>query len=290
MAAQSIELNQVFNGCGVSGMKNIPDKSVDMVFCDLPFGTTKCHWDKRIPFPPLWEQWLRVCKDNAAIILKGQQPFTTDIINSNRKMFRYEIIWEKTQKMGFLDANRRPLRGHENLLVFYKKQPVYNPQFGEGKSLGYGKSRKQTKDRYVGYSSQKNGDYFDSGKRYPSSVIKISNWNGALFGNTKKATKHPTQTPIALLEWLIKTYTNEGAVVLDNCMGSWSTAFACYNTNRNFIGWEKDPAIWQTGKDRYDQHIGSITAQGEQLQPDKMGGKAPAQQTLNFETAAHKVA
>lgn len=236
-------------------MSQIPDGSVDMIFADLPYGTTNCDWDIRIPFDQLWQHWNRIAKENAAIVLTGQQPFTTDIISSNRKYFRYEIIWEKTQKLGFLDANRKPLRAHENIIVFYKKLPTYNPQKGEGKSLGFGKERKQTANRYEGYGNNNDGSYLDNGSRYPTTVIKISNWNGALFGKGNK-TKHPTQKPVELLDWLIKTYTNEGDTVLDCCMGSGTTGVACKKTNRHFIGIEKDPKYFEIAVSRVSAYCG----------------------------------
>lgn len=233
-------VNEIFNEDCLIGMQRIPDKSIDLILCDLPYGTTCCKWDILIPFEPLWKQYERIIKDNGAILLTGQQPFTTDIILSNRKIFRYEIIWEKTQKLGFLSANKMPLRGHENILVFYNSLPIYNPQKYKLHNKGIVRIRQQSNDRYDGYSTNRGGKYIDDGTRFPHSVIKISNWNGALFGNNTKATKHPTQKPVALFEYLIKTYTNAGQIVLDNCMGSGTTAIACINTGRNYIGFEKD--------------------------------------------------
>ena len=197
---------QLIHGDCLEKMKEIPDKSIDMILCDLPYGVTKVKWDTVIPFEPLWEQYERIIKLNGAIVLFSTQPFTTDLICSNRNMFRYEIVWEKTQKTGFYNANKMPLKGHENILVFYK--------------------------------------------RYPHDVIHFSNWNGALFGKTKKATKHPTQKPVPVLEYLIKTYTNEGDTVLDNCMGSGSTGVACVNTGRDFIGIELDDNYFQIAEKR----------------------------------------
>ena len=228
-----------------------------MIFADLPYGTTACHWDNLIDIKKFWEQWLRIAKENAAFILTAQQPFATDLINSNRKLFRYEIIWEKTQKLGFLLANKMPLRGHENILVFYRKLPTYNPQKGIGKSLGFGKERKQVSDRYDGYEkSIGEGKYLDDGSRYPHSVIKISNWNGALFGKNKNTTKHPTQKPVELLDWLIKTYTNEGDTVLDCVMGSGTTGVSCKKNNRNFIGIEKEFEFYELSVSRVYAYCG----------------------------------
>lgn len=232
-------------------MRDIPNGSIDLIFADLPYGTTNCEWDIKIPFEPLWKEWNRIAKENAAIILTGQQPFTTDIINSNRKHFRYEIIWEKTQKLGFLDANRKPLRAHENIIVFYKKLPTYNPQKYEVEEKF--RVRKQSANRYEGYSDADAGHYINNGTRFPHSVIKISNWNGALFGNNSNATKHPTQKPVELLDWLIKTYTNEGDIVLDCCMGSGTTGVSCKKNDRFFLGIEKDETFFNIAVKRINE-------------------------------------
>lgn len=231
-------------------MKEIPDKSIDMILCDLPYGTTKCKWDKCIPFEPLWNQYNRIIKDNGAILLFSSQPFTTDLINSNRKMFRYEVIWEKTTKSGFLNANRMPLKAHENVLVFYKKLPTYHAQKSKSNFTGSGRKRKNGENRAKQYGKYYEYVYEETGQRFPTDVIKFSSWNGALFGNTQNATKHPTQKPVDLLEYLIKTYTNENETVLDNCMGSGSTGVACVNTSRNFIGIELDEDYFNIAKER----------------------------------------
>lgn len=247
-----MELNRIYHGDCLEVMKDIPDGSVDMILCDLPYGTTDCAWDIVIPFDRLWEQYLRITKDNSAICLTSQQPFTTDLINSCRKLFRYEIIWEKTQKMGFVNANKMPLRSHENILVFYKKLPTYNPQKTFDETKNTGRIRKQRSGRYQGYSMINSGTYKEDGWRYPHSVLKVSNWNGALFGNNSNATKHPTQKPVALFEWLIKTYTNEGETVLDNCSGSGTTAIACIRNNRNYICIEKNEQYYNDSLKRVE--------------------------------------
>ena len=200
-----IELNKIYNEDCLEGMKRIPDGSVDMVLCDLPYGTTQLKWDVCLPFDKLWEQWLRVCKTNAAIVLFSSQPFTTDLINSNRKMFKYEIIWKKTMKSLFFLANKRPLVEHENILVFYRKQPTYNPikSFVEEKQ----RIRYQQANRSNHYHNNHEHYYINNGERFPTTVIEFSNWNGALFGNTERSVKHPTQKPVDLCEYLIKTYT-----------------------------------------------------------------------------------
>jgi site-specific DNA-methyltransferase (adenine-specific) len=246
-----LETNKIYNQDCLVGMRDISDKSVDMILCDLPYGTTLCKWDNIIPFALLWEQYLRVIKDNGAIVLTAQQPFATDLINSCRKYFRYEIIWEKTQKLGFLNANKMPLRGHENILVFYKRLPTYNPQKYTAKDKkSVGRVRSNDGSRAQHYSNYKSYSYKDSGKRHPHSVIRISNWNGALFGRKDKEHIHPTQKPVELFSWLIKTYSNVGDLVLDNCMGSGTTAIACIENDRKFIGFETEKSYFELSVDR----------------------------------------
>jgi len=243
---------KLWKGDCLERMKDIPDKSIDMILCDLPYGTTYCEWDNIIALTTLWEEYNRIIKDSGAILLFSSQPFTTDLINSNRKMFRYEIIWEKTMKSGFLNANKMPLKAHENILVFYNKLPTYNPIKSHIEEKE--RTRKQDANRMKQYGNIKPYSYTNNGERYPTDVIKFSNWNGALFGNNAKATKHPTQKPVPLLEYLIKTYTNEGETVLDNCMGSGSTGVACLNTNRDFIGIELDNKYFEIAKNRIKTH------------------------------------
>lgn len=248
---------QLLHGNCLELMKEISDKSIDMILCDLPYGQTCCDWDIPIDMESLWNQYKRIIKDHGAILLFSTQPFTTDLICSNRRMFRYEIIWEKTQKTGFYNANKMPLKGHENILVFYKKIPTYHPikrkiseLEAKIRGVNIGKTRQKKADRCVLYGHIDAQDYTDDGTRYPHDVIHFSNWNGALFGNLNKVTKHPTQKPIPLLEYLIKTYTNEGDIVLDNCMGSGSTGVACVNLNRDFIGMELKQEYFNIAKER----------------------------------------
>lgn len=247
-------------------MCGIPDGSVDMVLADLPYGTTHCKWDTVIPFPPLWEQYERVIKDNGAILLFSAQPFTTDLITSNRALFRYEIIWEKTQKTGFFNAKKMPLRAHENICVFYKKLPTYNPQmqtlseeYIKEHLVPLGRTRrnsdfKKTNGGAFGKVSKQKAEkwaYTDDGTRFPTDVIKFSNWNGTLFGKGQgNKAVHPTRKPTAILEYLIRTYTNEGETVLDNTMGSGSTGVACVNTRRNFIGMELELNYFNIAQER----------------------------------------
>ena len=236
-------MTNLMHGDCLDLMKNIADKSVDMVLCDLPYGTTQNKWDSVIPFEPLWEQYFRVCKENAAIILFSQMPFTAKLYMSNPKYFRYEWIWNKKLSTGFLNANKMPLKQHENILVFYKKLPTYNPVMetrGRVRSKGTGGKDSTNYRKGIGRVEHKNNTY------YPTSIIAFSNAD-----NAKKV--HPTQKPVELLEYLIKTYTNGNETVLDNCMGSGSTGVACLNTNRNFIGIEKDDKYFEIAKKRIEQ-------------------------------------
>ena len=231
-------------------MKEIPDKSIDMILCDLPYGTTSCKWDVVIPFEPLWEQYNRIIKDNGAIVLFGSQPFATDLINSNRTYFRYELIWDKEFGTDIFMANKKPLTSHENIIIFYKKQPNYNPQMtlADKKNMRDRQKnyKKGCKDSIYGkqksYISKK-----DEKLRYPKSIYTHSNQQGEIHRSKRL---HPTQKPVALLEYLVKTYTNEGDVVLDNCMGSGSTGVACINTNRDFIGYELNEEYFSIAQNR----------------------------------------
>ena len=217
----------------IDGMKSIPDGAVDMILVDPPFGTTNNFWDKQLPMSEMWSEFKRVTKHNAAIVIFSQLPFAVDLINANRKMFRYEWIWHKTNPVGFLNANKMPLRAHENILVFYRKLPTYNPQFWQGKPY-IGKIGKKAVLNC--YQRSRKVDVPNDGRRYPLDVMKMS--LEPERSSTKKTVDHGTQKPVALLEYLIKTYTNEGELVLDACMGSGSTAVAAVNTNRHFIGYE----------------------------------------------------
>ncbi|AII17191.1 putative cytosine-5 methyltransferase [Aureococcus anophagefferens virus] len=211
-------------------MKNISDKSVDMILCDLPYGTTKNKWDSVIPFYDLWENYNRIIKDNGAIVLFGSQPFTTKLISSNMKDFRYCLVWEKNKFSDFLNAKRKPMKTNEDICIFYKKQPTYNPQYTY--STPYTRWNTQSAvDKQTNYGGHKQNISKSDGKRLPTTVLKF---------NRIERPDHPTQKPIDLLEWLIKTYSNENELILDNCMGVGSTGIAAKNTNRRFIGIEKD--------------------------------------------------
>ena len=239
----SLELNKIYNEDCLEGMKRIDDKSIDMILCDLPYGMTYNKWDTVIPLDKLWEQYERIIKDNGAIVLTAQTPFDKVLGTSNLKMLRYEWIWEKENATGFLNAKKQPLRKHENILVFYKRLPLYNPQMGKGKS--YTAVRKE-KPSLNYYNNQKMTKTVSDGERYPVSIIKF---------NRDKEKLHPTQKPVALFEYLIKTYTDEGEIVLDNCIGSGTTAVACLNTNRNFIGFEKEEKYYNIANERIEKYM-----------------------------------
>ena len=235
-----LNLNQVYNGDCLELMRDIDDQSIDMILCDLPYGKTACKWDTVIPFEPLWKEYKRIIKPNGAIVLTACQPFTSQLIMSNPKMFRYEWIWEKNNSTGFLDANRKPLRIHENICVFYKKLPIYNPQGLIYKNVKKKTNRKRLTDVYRGFKLE----YISKGYNYPKTVLKFKSERGL----------HPTQKPVALFEYLIKTYTNEGDLVLDNCAGAGTTAIAAINSNRNYILIEKDNNYYNLCKKRINEH------------------------------------
>lgn len=246
-----MKLNTIYNEDCLEGMKRIPDGSVDMILADLPYGVTKNKWDSVIPLDELWEHYKRVIKENGAIVLFGQGLFTARLMFSNEKWYRYNLIWEKDRPSGFLNAKRMPLRSHEDIVVFYKKLPTYNPQFWEGKPLhGMGSKFKEgqlSNNNYGKFDSHKNPSAKREGdtKKYPRSVLSFKKEHPPI---------HPTQKPVALFEYLIKTYTNKGETVLDNCMGSGTTAIACLNTDRQYIGFELDETYHRLSLDRIENH------------------------------------
>lgn len=228
-----MQLNILYRGDCLEIMKTIPDKSIDMILCDLPYWTTACKWDTIIPFEPLWEQYKRIIKDNGAIVLTASQPFTSALVMSNPSMFRYSLVWDKVATASGVLAKKQPLKSHEDVNVFYKKQPKYNPQMVEGKQWARGGKVRSTPKIYGEKKEIGLPTSDKTNMKYPKSVLTISNAN-------RLGRIHPTQKPVALFEYLIKTYTNEGDTVLDNCAGSWTTWVACQNTNRNYILIEKD--------------------------------------------------
>jgi site-specific DNA-methyltransferase (adenine-specific) len=241
-----IELNTVYNEDCLLGMNRIPDKSVDMILCDLPYGTTACKWDVIIPFVPLWGQYERVIKDNGAIVLFGAEPFSS-LLRLSNKNYKYDWIWEKERPSNFASAKYQPLRYTENISVFYKKSPVYIPQMTVGRknnSVGKGVRRKINESNLptskVSYQNNP-----ESNLKFPKNIIRFERGVSQI---------HPTQKPVDLFEYLIKTYTNEGETVLDNCMGSGTTAIACINTNRNYIGFEKEEKYYNIIQERIKNH------------------------------------
>lgn len=221
-------------------MSKIPDKSIDMILCDLPYAQTSNHWDSIIPFDKLWEQYNRVIKENGAIVLTAKGKFLFELVNSNFEDYRYEWVWNKRKGSNFAHVKKMPLNVHEYAVVFYKKLPTYNPQMTEGKP--YTQKRKQESVKGI---ADNLGRYttVSNGLRYPKTIIEVD-------GIAQRDIIHPTQKPVSLFEYLIKTYTNSGETVLDNCIGSGTTAIACINTNRNFIGFEKDVTYYKLANNR----------------------------------------
>ena len=225
-------------------LPTLSDNSVDMLLVDLPYGTTACKWDSIIPLDKLWEQYNRICKQNAVMVFTAAQPFTTVLASSNIKNFKYEWIWEKPQGTNPMNSKVMPLKSHENILVFYRKKPTYNPQMwystpysgfiSDSSKIGevYGKQQSKHRDN-------------PEGSRFPKTVLKYKQEKGL----------HPTQKPVGLMEYLIKTYTNEGDIVLDNTMGSGTTGLACMNINRHFIGIESNKKYYNIAKDRLNKPI-----------------------------------
>lgn len=228
-------------------MKNIPDKSIDMILCDLPYGTTACKWDTVIPFEPLWEQYERIIKDDGAISLFATNPFASQLITSNLKLFRYEWIWNKTRGSNFQQANFAPMKSHEQILIFSKKPAIYT----RNGSMRY-YPQKTGDEEYVSKMGNSGNIVRDKGHNSLKAIeTKLKGKFPTTIQTFKKDCKlHPTAKPVALCEYLIKTYTNEGDSVLDNCMGSGSTGVACKNTGRDFIGIELDEKYYKIACDR----------------------------------------
>lgn len=251
------EIKLIHGDCLVE-MQNIPDKSIDMILCDLPYGTTACKWDTIIPFEPLWEQYQRIAKPNAAIVLFCIEPFTSALVMSNVKEFREKLTWEKHKPSNIGNAKYMHLKYSEDIIVFAHKKSTYNPQMQprtsdrvrqaqKGNSKQWRTNRKETGE--VSFATQyqpRDWKSFDADWKYPSNIIKIP----AVVSNSKEKCDHPTQKPVALLEYLIKTYTNEGDTILDNCMGSGSTGVACVNTKRSFIGIELNEEYFKIAEKR----------------------------------------
>ena len=240
---------QIFN-CDMfdeQGLLSIPDKTINAIITDFPYGTLnkRNEWDKVIDYDKFWKEAKRICFDNSPVISTAQMPFTAFLVSSNYKDFKYSLVWEKSKATGYLNAKKQPMRAHEDIVVFYDKQCTYNPQMTIGKPYNKGCAVRDT----LAYGKQEKAVLVknDTGLRYPRSV--------QYFVTAEQEGKlHPTQKPVALFEWLIKTYTNEGDIVLDPCMGSGTTAIACMNTNRKFIGFEKDKNYFEIAKNRIEKH------------------------------------
>jgi site-specific DNA-methyltransferase (adenine-specific) len=238
---QKLRRNAIYQGDCMELLRLVPTQSIDLILCDLPYGTTRNKWDSLLPLPELWTYYNRIIKEHGAIVLFAQAPFDKILGASNLEMLRYEWIWQKELGTGHLNARKMPLKNHENILVFYKSLPVYNPQMwmskpyvakGRGPSSNYG--------RYDSTVTISNGE------RYPLSVVKFN----------RDATRlHPTQKPLALCEYLIRTYTNEGGLVLDNCMGSGTTIVAAINTGRRYLGFEKEEKYFAIAHERIEEAL-----------------------------------
>lgn len=226
-----MELNKIYNIDCFEGMKKIKDNSIDMILCDLPYGVTNCKWDKIISIEELWKEYNRIIKTNGAIVLTATMKFAVDLVNANRKFFRYDLVWRKSISTGFVNAKKMPLRQHENILVFYKKLPTYNPQ-GLIEISPEIHVPKQNKKEHIYNMDSMLKPYIKKHKNYPKSVLH--------YPNSNNKSLHPTQKPLKLFEYLILTYSNENDLILDNCMGSGTTAIACLETNRKFLGFENN--------------------------------------------------
>jgi site-specific DNA-methyltransferase (adenine-specific) len=240
--------NSIHLGNCLEIMKGISDNSIDMILADLPYGTTACKWDTIIPFDKLWEQYERIIKQNGAIVLTASQPFTSALVMSNPKMFKYELIWQKTRPSNVFNAKKQFMKWHENICIFYKNLPTYNPQTTIGKAY---KKKHYIQDRSngtLGKTGEKDGHISENnGIMQPKTVIEISNPNHNSL--------HPTQKPVELMEYLIKTFSNEEDIVLDNTMGSGTTCVACKQTNRIYIGIEQEEKYFKIAEQRLNEKL-----------------------------------
>lgn len=254
-----VKPNDIYLGDCLDVMQDIPDKSIDAIICDLPYqvlnkSNPNAKWDKIIPFEPLWKQYERIIKDNGAIILFAQGMFTAQLMMSNQKLWRYNLIWDKGRVTGFLNANRMPMRRHEDICVFYKKLPTYNPQMEKcephQRNHGKGNNESPTNRCYGNFVSTPT---IISDEKFPKSIIQVKSEhkNGEFY--------HPTQKPVNLLRYLIRTYTNENDVILDNTMGSGSTIVACIKEKRQWIGIEKDEKYFEIAKQRIQEEKSQLT-------------------------------
>ena len=249
-----LELNKIYNEDCLEGMKLIPDKSIDMILCDLPYGITACKWDTVIPLEPLWEQYDRIIKDNGAICLFSSQPFTSFLVCSNPKEFKYEWVWHKSKGCNFTHAKNMPIKFHENICVFSKapighisqlheRRMKYNPQGIVRVNKSWSRPQEYETEHKLARKSHSLNRIIEY-ENYPKSIIEFNN------SDNRERGLHPTQKPVALCEYLIRTYTDEGDIVLDNCMGSGTTAIACVNTNRKYIGFELSEEYCKIAEER----------------------------------------
>jgi site-specific DNA-methyltransferase (adenine-specific) len=250
-----MEIDRIYNMDCLEGMKQIPDGSVDAVICDLPYGTTACAWDTVIPFEPLWEQYKRICKPNAAIVLFGAEPFSSMLRMSNIEWFKYDWYWRKPKGTGHLNAKKQPMRDVEIISVYYQQQATYNPQFSKGEPFGNKSGSKHFTSEagettYGKFASGPGTRNDNPGIRYPKQCIE--------FGVVERDTIHPTQKPVDLIAYLVRTYSNEGDTILDNCMGSGTTAIACIKEKRHYIGFELN-------REYFDKAVKRIQAEKSQL-------------------------
>ena len=239
----NVSTHTLYKGDCLEIMKDIPDGSIDIILCDLPYGTTACKWDNVVPFEPLWEQYERIIKDNGAIVLFGSEPFSSFLRVSNIKLYKYDLKWQKDQGSDFMLAKKKPLKDYEDIMIFYKKQPTYNPQMREGFKEWTKRDTGNNKIEHLDKAEKPQLKQSIGDKRYPISILRFNRIRDGL---------HPTQKPVELLEWLVQTYTNEGETVLDNTMGSGSTGVACIKTNRKFIGIELYDTYFDTAKQRIE--------------------------------------
>jgi site-specific DNA-methyltransferase (adenine-specific) len=246
-------IDKIILGDCLEIMQDIPSGTVDMVLCDLPYGTTTCAWDTVIPFDKLWGQYSRVCKPDAAVVLFGQEPFTSYLRLSNIKNFRYDWYWEKERLTNVAQVKRRAGKTVETISVFYTKQCTYNPQMQEhnGPKRTNRVSDRSKQGAIISSNSMRVKEYTDTGLRYPTQVLRFQR-------DILKSNLHPTQKPLALCEFLVRTYSNEFDTVLDNCIGSGTTAIACMNTNRHFIGIERDAGYVNVANERISKHLDSV--------------------------------
>jgi site-specific DNA-methyltransferase (adenine-specific) len=240
------ERGELYLGDCLELLPEVPTESVDMILSDLPYGVTDLPWDKKLPLEPVWREFMRILKERGIIILMAQQAFATDLINMGRKIFRYELIWEKTLSVRFWHAKYMPLRAHENILVFYRKRPVYHPQMTEGKPYA---NKEGGMRNFLGRDIR-NISKSNKGQRYPRSVLRFSSAGAKRSG-------HPTEKPLALFEWLIRTYSDEGGLVLDCCAGSGTTAVAAEKLDRQWLMMEKEPEFCSMAKRRLEELVDS---------------------------------